>query len=59
MMEIKVVRKVLSVNERMAEQNRRLFSEKGVYVINIMSSPGSGKTALLEKTLSRIAADIP
>jgi len=58
-MEIKVVRKVLSVNERMAEQNRRLFSEKGVYVINIMSSPGSGKTALLEKTLSRIAADIP
>ncbi|PIP37450.1 MAG: hydrogenase accessory protein HypB [Desulfobacterales bacterium CG23_combo_of_CG06-09_8_20_14_all_52_9] len=58
-MEIKVVRKVLSVNERMAEQNRRLFFEKGVYVINIMSSPGSGKTALLEKTLSRIAADIP
>ncbi len=58
-MEIKVVRKVLSVNERMAEQNRLFFSENGVYVINVMSSPGSGKTALLEKTLPHLAADVP
>jgi hydrogenase nickel incorporation protein HypB len=58
-MEIKVVRKVLSVNERMAQQNRRFFTEKRVYVVNIMSSPGSGKTALLEKTLSEISTEIP
>ncbi|RZB34422.1 MAG: hydrogenase nickel incorporation protein HypB [Desulfobacteraceae bacterium Eth-SRB1] len=57
-MEIKVVRKVLDVNEKMAEQNRKLFAEKGVFVLNVMSSPGSGKTATLEKTLSYIMPEI-
>ena len=52
--EVKVVTRVLAVNERMAEQNRRRFSEKGVFVINVMSSPGSGKTTTLQKTLERI-----
>ncbi len=57
-MEIKVVRKVLDVNEKMAEQNRKFFAEKGVFVLNVMSSPGSGKTATLEKTLSYIMPEI-
>lgn len=57
-MEIKVVRKVLDVNEKMAEQNRKYFAEKGVFVLNVMSSPGSGKTATLEKTLSYIMPEI-
>lgn len=57
-MEIKVVRKVLDVNETMAEQNRKVFREKGIFVLNVMSSPGSGKTTVLEKTLSLIAAEI-
>jgi hydrogenase nickel incorporation protein HypB len=52
--EIKVVRRVLDVNEKMAQENRRLFAEKGVFVINVMSSPGSGKTTTLEKTLTKI-----
>jgi hydrogenase accessory protein HypB len=56
--EIKVVERVLNVNERMAEQNRRRFAEKGVFVINVMSSPGSGKTATLQKTLERIMPEI-
>ena len=56
--EIKVVRRVLDVNERMAEQNRRLFAEKGLFVLNVMSSPGSGKTTTLEKTLARIMPEI-
>ncbi|MBI9084759.1 MAG: hydrogenase nickel incorporation protein HypB [Desulfobacterales bacterium] len=56
--EIKVVRRVLDVNDRMAEQNRRLFAEKGVYVLNVMSSPGSGKTETLVKTLNRIMPEI-
>jgi hydrogenase nickel incorporation protein HypB len=55
---IKVVRRVLDVNERMAEQNRRMFNEKGVFVLNVMSSPGSGKTTTLEKTLARITPGI-
>ena len=55
---IQVVRRVLDVNERMAEQNRRMFAENGTFVLNIMSSPGSGKTTLLEKTLNRIVPEI-
>ena len=56
--EIKVVRRVLDVNDKMAEQNRRMFSEKGIFVLNVMSSPGSGKTTTLEKTLARIMPSI-
>ena len=52
--QIKVVRRVLDVNEKMAEQNRKRFAEKGVFVLNVMSSPGSGKTTTLEKTLVKI-----
>ncbi|MBN1833299.1 MAG: hydrogenase nickel incorporation protein HypB, partial [Deltaproteobacteria bacterium] len=55
---IQVVRRVLDVNERMAEQNRRMFAENGTFVLNVMSSPGSGKTTLLEKTLNRIAPEM-
>jgi len=55
---IKVVRRVLDVNEKMASENRRIFSEKRVFVLNMMSSPGSGKTATLEKTLSVIMKDV-
>jgi len=56
--EIKIVRKVLDVNDTIAHQNRELFREKGVFVINVMSSPGSGKTAILVKTLSHITPKI-
>jgi hydrogenase nickel incorporation protein HypB len=56
--EIKIVRRVLDVNDAIAQQNRDLFAEKGVFVINVMSSPGSGKTAILVKTLSHITQKI-
>jgi len=52
--EIKVVRRVLDVNEKMADENRKIFSQNGVFVLNVMSSPGSGKTKTLEKTLVKI-----
>lgn len=55
--EIKVVRRVLDVNEKMADENRRLFADNGVFVLNVMSSPGSGKTTTLEKTLARIVPE--
>ncbi|QTA79125.1 Hydrogenase maturation factor [Desulfonema limicola] len=57
-MEIKVVKKVLGVNDTMAKQNRDMFTEKRVFVLNMMSSPGSGKTTLLEKTLIQIMPEI-
>ena len=52
--EIKVVRRVLDVNEEMAEANRKLFTSHGIFVLNVMSSPGSGKTETLVKTLARL-----
>ena len=58
-MEIKVLRKVLDVNDTMAAENRTLFADHKVFVLNLMSSPGSGKTTLLEKTLARLQPSIP
>jgi hydrogenase nickel incorporation protein HypB len=44
-------RKVLSENERIAASLRQRFAERGILALNFISSPGSGKTALLERTL--------
>jgi hydrogenase nickel incorporation protein HypB len=43
---------VLGHNATLAAQNRRRFQEAGLRVLNLVSSPGSGKTALLERTLT-------
>jgi hydrogenase nickel incorporation protein HypB len=51
-MKVKVVTKILEANERIANENRRLFDNAGLYVINLMSGPGAGKTSVLEKTLT-------
>jgi len=45
---------VLDANDTLARANRDLFDRAGTYTINIMSSPGAGKTALLERTLERL-----
>ena len=54
--EIEVGRRVLDANEQMAEANRRLFADQKVFVLNVMSSPGSGKTTTLVKTIERLQA---
>jgi len=46
--------KVLGENERIAAELRQRFRESGVLVINLISSPGSGKTELLERTLAHL-----
>lgn len=53
MAEIKVpvVRSILEANERLATANRKRFDDAGILVINLMSSPGAGKTSLLERTI--------
>jgi Ni2+-binding GTPase involved in regulation of expression and maturation of urease and hydrogenase len=53
-MKLKVTTKILDANERIAEENKKMFKEAGVYVINLMSSPGAGKTSLLERTINAI-----
>jgi len=51
MKQIEVQKDILSSNEAIAAENSRLFSQKGIYVLNLMSSPGAGKTTLLEQTI--------
>lgn len=46
---------LLAKNNRLAAFNRALFREKGILVLNLVSSPGSGKTTILEKTLLDIS----
>lgn len=50
-MKIPVVKNVLDANNRIAADNRALFAAKKIYAINLMSSPGAGKTTLVEKTI--------
>jgi hydrogenase nickel incorporation protein HypB len=52
-MKVRVVAKILEANDRIALENRKIFDKAGVFVINLMSAPGAGKTSLLEKTLSQ------
>lgn len=49
---VEVRQKVLKRNDLLARELRDRFRAAGVYVVSLVSSPGSGKTAFLEKTLS-------
>lgn len=52
---VTVLQSLLSENDHQALHNRRHFDQHGVLAINLMSSPGSGKTALLEATIDALA----
>ena len=52
---IEVLQDLLAANDRVAMHNREHFDEHGVLAINLMSSPGAGKTALLEATIVAMA----
>jgi hydrogenase nickel incorporation protein HypB len=54
---IEVQQKVLSENERVAKSLRERILENGVYCPNLISSPGAGKTLLLERTLAMFPPD--
>ncbi|RJP66232.1 MAG: hydrogenase accessory protein HypB [Ignavibacteriales bacterium] len=48
---IKVERKILEKNDAIAQQLRAYFTEKKIFAVNLLSSPGSGKTSLIEQTV--------
>ncbi|HTY37493.1 MAG TPA: hydrogenase nickel incorporation protein HypB [Bacteroidota bacterium] len=48
---VTVERKVLEKNDEIARRNREFFLGRNMFVINLVSSPGSGKTSILERTL--------
>lgn len=51
-MEVPVVRNILEANDRISGQLRKIFAANKILVLNLISSPGSGKTSTLERTLS-------
>lgn len=54
MTRIPVVEKILSANDRLANENRALLDAAGVFTINLMASPSAGKTSLVEQTVTRL-----
>jgi hydrogenase nickel incorporation protein HypB len=57
--EIKVVRDILAANEMLARENRETFDKHGIFVVDLMSSPGAGKTSLLVRTLEQLTPRYP
>jgi hydrogenase nickel incorporation protein HypB len=55
---ITIERKVLEKNDQIAARNRELFRDRGVFVLNLVSSPGAGKTTLLEKTFQHLQGEM-
>jgi hydrogenase nickel incorporation protein HypB len=51
---ISIGQSILSQNDRLAERNRGYFMAKGMSVLNVLSSPGAGKTELLERTMTEL-----
>ncbi|MBP1654160.1 MAG: hydrogenase accessory protein HypB [Bacteroidetes bacterium] len=56
---ITIERKVLEKNDEIARQNRELLERHGILALNLVSSPGAGKTSILERMLERITGRIP
>ena len=50
---------ILAKNDHLAQHNRDLFAQQGITALNLMSSPGSGKTSLLERTIADLGDASP
>ncbi len=57
-MKVPVVTEILKANDQVATENRELFRGAGVGVVNVMASPGAGKTSLILGTLARLSDGI-
>lgn len=55
---ITIARSILDKNDRLGERNRGYFLAKDVLVLNMLSSPGSGKTSLIQRTLTDLSQDL-
>lgn len=54
---VQIVEKILDANDQMALENQQVFDQKNILAINIMASPGAGKTSLILRTIEGLAAD--
>ncbi|MBP1762640.1 MAG: hydrogenase accessory protein HypB [Firmicutes bacterium] len=58
MVQINMETHLLGANELLAKKNHNLFAQQGLLVVNLMSSPGSGKTTILERTIDLLDGQI-
>lgn len=58
MVQINMESNLLGANDLLARRNRNIFTERGLLVINLMSSPGSGKTTILERSIEFLAGKV-
>lgn len=55
---IPVVERVLSANDAVAAETRALLDERRIFAVNLMASPGAGKTSLIERTVTALKSEI-
>lgn len=53
-MEIKVLKNILGANDQIAESNRKLLVKNNIFAVNLMATPGAGKTSLIIETIKRL-----
>ena len=53
-MKIPIVEDILSANDRLAAENARLLADQGLLAVNVMASPGAGKTSLIVQTINAL-----
>lgn len=56
---VTIERDILAKNDAYARQNREWFADRGVFALNLVSSPGAGKTTLLVKTIESLGGRLP
>ena len=57
-MKVKVLKNILAANDQMANRNRQALDRQGVLALNIMASPGAGKTSLILETIARLKGSV-
>jgi hydrogenase nickel incorporation protein HypB len=56
--EVTIEQDIMHKNDKLAERNRGYFEAKNIFTLNLVSSPGSGKTSLLERTINELKEEI-
>jgi hydrogenase nickel incorporation protein HypB len=57
-MEVKVLKDILGANDQIAGSNRQIFDSNGVFAVNLMASPGAGKTSLILETIKHLKGKV-